>query len=306
MIKKNKDTPKDTQAGFVAIIGAPNAGKSTLLNAMVGQKISIVTHKVQTTRAQIKGIWTDATTQAVFIDTPGIFTDAKRPLEKAMVQCAWNSLEDVDLILFVVDASKKINDDVLMIVEKLKQMKTKSALVLNKVDQIKDKKELLELSLQFNTPTAFDHTFMISALQADRVADILTYLKTQLPKNPWFYPDDQVSDFSERFLSAEVTREKLFLFLHEEIPYNLTVETEAWENFDNGDIKIDQVIYVTNENQRKIILGKGGEMIKKVGQASRKELSDMFGAKVHLKLFVKVAENWMSDPTRFKNMGITT
>jgi GTP-binding protein Era len=297
-------SPIETQCGVVAIVGLPNAGKSTLLNAFIGQKVSIVTHKVQTTRTQVRGIWADVTSQVVFIDTPGIFMDPKRTLEKAMVQSAWSALDGVDLVLLVVDASRTPDNQVMDIVEKLKQRETKCALVLNKVDLVKDKTALLALSASLNSPQSFDMTFMLSALNEDRLDDVIKYIKEHIPVAPWLYPPDQVSDFSDRFLAAEVTREKLFINLHEELPYSLTVETEAWENFKRGDIKISQVIHVMTEGQRKIILGAKGEMLKRIGQQSRKELSELFGAPVHLKLFVRVSKNWINDPERYRHMGL--
>jgi GTP-binding protein Era len=290
--------------GFVALVGAPNAGKSTLLNALVGAKLSIVSPKVQTTRTRIRGVATEGRAQIVFVDTPGIFAP-KRRLERAMVAAAWAGAADADLVVVVVDAAAMAekkgapDDDTLRIVEGLRAAGRKAVLALNKVDKVKPP-VLLGLAERLNREGIFTDTFMISALDGSGVADLKRHLAQQLPEGDWLYPEDQLSDMPERLLAAEVTREQLFLQLHQELPYALTVETESWEEFADGSAKITQVIYVERENQKAIVLGKGGARIKAVGAAARKELAAMLGRTVHLFLFVKVRERWRDDPERYR------
>jgi GTP-binding protein Era len=292
-----------SRCGFVALVGAPNAGKSTLLNALVGAKLSIVTPKVQTTRTRIRGVATEGKAQIVFVDTPGIFAP-KRRLERAMVAAAWAGAADADLIVVVVDAAAAAeaggpDGDTLRIVEGLRTAGRNAVLALNKVDMLKPP-VLLGIAERLNREGIFTDTFMISALTGSGVADLKAHLASRLPEGPWLYPADQLTDMPERLLAAEVTREQLFLQLHQELPYALTVETESWEEFADGSVKITEVIYVERDNQKAIVLGKGGQRIKAVGAAARKELAAMLGRTVHLFLFVKVRERWREDPERYR------
>jgi GTP-binding protein Era len=293
-----------SRCGFVALVGAPNAGKSTLLNALVGAKLSIVSPKVQTTRTRVRGVATEGRAQIVFVDTPGIFAP-KRRLERAMVAAAWAGAADADLIAVVVDAAAMAekrgtpDDDTARIVEGLRSAGRKAVLALNKIDRLKPP-VLLGLAERLNREAIFSDTFMISALDGSGVADLKAHLAAHLPEGGWLYPEDQLSDMPERLLAAEVTREQLFLQLHQELPYALTVETESWEEFDDGSAKITQVVYVERENQKAIVLGKGGVRIKAVGAAARQELTAMLGRGVHLFLFVKVRERWRDDPERYR------
>jgi GTP-binding protein Era len=291
-----------SRCGFVAIIGAPNAGKSTLLNQLVGSKVAIVTHKVQTTRARIRGIAMEGDTQIVFVDTPGIFKP-KRRLDRAMVEAAWGGAGDADLIVMMVDMENGRDEDVTRIVDGLKSQHRRAILVLNKVDAC-PREKLLKTAAALNETGIFTETFMISALKGDGVSDLKKYIAGLMPPGPWHYPEDQAADVPLRSLAAEVTREKLFLRLHDELPYSLTVETESWEQKKDGSIRIAQVIFVERESQKKIALGKGGQTIKTVGQLAREELEEMLGCRVHLFLFVKVRENWGDDPARFREMGL--
>ena len=291
-----------SRCGFVAIIGAPNAGKSTLLNQLVGSKVAIVTHKVQTTRARIRGIAMEGQTQIVFVDTPGIFKP-KRRLDRAMVEAAWGGAGDADLIVLMVDMENGRDEDVTRIVDGLKSQGRKAVLVLNKVDAA-PREKLLKTAAALNETGIFTETFMISALKGDGVADLKKYLAGLMPPGPWHYPEDQAADVPLRSLAAEVTREKLFLRLHDELPYSLTVETESWEQKKDGSIRIAQVIFVERDSQKKIALGKGGQTIKTVGQLAREELEEMLGCRVHLFLFVKVRENWSDDRERYREMGL--
>lgn len=299
------DSTEQTRCGFAAIIGAPNAGKSTLINSIVGGKVSIVSSKVQTTRTRVLGIMAEGKSQVIFVDTPGIFKPSStNRMERAIVAAAWAGVEDADLILLVVDATKGLSRPVRPIIEELKKASgRKVALVLNKVDEI-HRPKLLELTVQMNEAYPFDATFMISARKGDGVQDLLKYVAKQMPEGAWHYPEDQMSDMSMRLMSAEVTREKLFRSVHEEIPYDLTVETETWEEFEDGSVKIDQVIYIAREGQKKIIVGKGGSMLGKIGQQAREELEGIMGCRVHLKLFVKVQENWIDDKERYDVWGL--
>lgn len=292
----------ETRCGFVAIIGAPNAGKSTLLNQLVGSKVAIVTHKVQTTRARIRGIAMEGNTQIVFVDTPGIFKP-KRRLDKAMVEAAWGGAGDADVVLLLVDAEYERAEDLERIIEGLKTQNRKAVLVLNKVDTA-NREKLLKLAARLNETNLFERTFMISALTGSGVDDLRRFLAGEMPFGPWHYPEDQAADVPLRSLAAEVTREKLFLRLHDELPYSLTVETEEWENRKDGSVRIAQVIFLERESQKKIALGKGGQTIKKVGQLAREELEEMLGCRVHLFLFVKVRENWSDDRERYREMGL--
>ncbi|HCX68449.1 GTPase Era [Parvibaculum sp.] len=298
----NTEKAGTSRCGFVAIIGAPNAGKSTLLNQLVGSKVAIVTHKVQTTRARIRGIAMEGDTQIVFVDTPGIFKP-KRRLDKAMVEAAWGGAGDADLVLLMVDAERERAEDLERILEGLKAQDRKAVLVLNKVD-VANHEKLLKLAQRLDATGLFTRTFMISAMSGDGVDDLRRYIAGEMPKGPWHYPEDQAADVPLRSLAAEVTREKLFLRLHDELPYSLTVETESWETKKDGSIRIQQVIFVERDSQKKIALGKGGQTIKTVGQLAREELQEMLETKVHLFLFVKVRENWSDDRERYREMGL--
>ncbi len=292
-----------TRCGFVALIGAPNAGKSTLLNRLIGAKVSIVSPKVQTTRSRVLGIVTEAATQIVLIDTPGIFAP-KRRLDRAMVAAAWSGAGDADRIVLLVDATKKkIDADTRAIIEGLKRDKRTAICAINKVDAVKQE-ALLKLAAELNAAFPFEHTFMVSAETGDGVEDLMAEVVAHLPEGPHHFPDDQLTDLPVRLLAAEVTREHLFRQLHEEVPYALTVETEAWEEFKDGSAKISQIVYVARDNQKAIVLGKGGSRIKQVREAAQKELEEMLERKLHLFLFVKVRENWQDDPERYREMGL--
>jgi len=295
-------TPAPTRSGFVAIIGAPNAGKSTLINRLVGAKVSIVTHKVQTTRAIVRGIATHGAAQIVFVDTPGIFKP-KRRLDEAMVTTAWGGAKDADIVMLVIDAERGIRGDADAILSNLSSGGQPKILVLNKIDKV-NIESLLELSRIANERVNFVRTFMVSALGGAGCKDILDYLAETLPEGPWYYPEDQISDLPMRQLAAEITREKLYLRLHQELPYSSHVETEKWEEKKDGSVRIEQVIYVERESQKKIVLGAKGETIRSIGQAARKDIGDILEQKVHLFLFVKVRENWGNDPERYREMGL--
>jgi GTPase len=292
------------RCGFVALVGAPNAGKSTLLNQLVGAKVSIVTPKVQTTRTRITGIAIEGTTQLVFVDTPGIFAKTKRRLERAMVASAWAGAADADQVVVVVDGTKKgIGDDGRRILTGLKETERKAILALNKIDLIK-RQELLPRVAQLSEAFDFDKVFMISAETGDGVPDLRKHLAGLMPEGPWLFADDDLSDLSERLLAAEVTREQLFLNLHDELPYELMVETESWKEFKDGSVKIQQVVYVRRASQKSIVLGKGGATVKAIGAQARRVLEAQLGRRVHLFLFVKVRDTWPDDPERFKAMGL--
>jgi len=291
------------RCGIVAVVGAPNAGKSTLVNQLVGAKVSIVTHKVQTTRTRIRGIAVHGDAQIVFVDTPGIFT-AKRRLERAMVQAAWAGVEDADVVLVIHDAGRRhISDETRQVIEGLAGARSEVVLVLNKVDLVKREK-LLELAAELSGLGSFSKVFMISALNGDGTKDLMGYLAKRMPEGPWLFPEDQLSDLSLRMLAAEITREKLFLNLHEELPYALTVETESWEDFKDGSARVQQVVYVGREQHKAICLGKGGKTIRLVREAAQKEMEAAIGQRIHLFLFVKVRENWINDPERYRNLGL--
>jgi GTP-binding protein Era len=292
-----------SRCGFVALLGAPNAGKSTLLNRLVGAKVAIVTRKVQTTRARLRGIAARGDSQIVFVDTPGIFAP-KRRLERAMVAAAWTGARDADLIALVFDANRgAIDPDTRLILDGLKDLGRPAILVLNKIDLVK-RPRLLELAARFEAEGPFDRTFMISAETGDGVEDLMDYFAAAMPAGPWHYPADQLSDLPLRLMAAEATREKLFEWLHDELPYALTVETERWQDFDDGSVKIEQTIYLQRDTHKAIVIGKSGSLIKEIRKDSQKELEDLLERKVHLFLFVKVRRNWLEDPERYRHWGL--
>ena len=291
-----------TRAGFVALIGEPNAGKSTLLNKMVGAKVSIVTHKVQTTRARIRGIVMEGRSQIVFVDTPGLFRPRRR-LDRAMVAAAWGGAADADLVVLLIEAQRGLTGGVQAILDALKERKGRVALAINKIDRVKAE-ELLALSQKLNEAFAFERTFMISADKGYGCADLKRWLAGELPEGPWFYPEDQIADLPLRMIASETTREKLTLRLHEELPYQLTVETERWEDKPDGSVRIDQVIYVARDGHKGIVLGNHGETIKQVGQQARADLMAFLERTVHLFLQVKVRPNWLEEKERFTEMGL--
>lgn len=291
-----------TRCGFIALIGAPNAGKSTLTNALVGSKVAIVTPKVQTTRTLLRGIAMVGNAQLVFIDTPGIFAP-KRRLDRAMVTTAWTGAHDADLVGLLIDAKQGLDDEAERVLKQLSEVRQPKVLILNKVD-IVDKTKLLALAQAANDRVKFETTFMISAMTGDGVEDVKNWFASKVPEGPWHFPEDEVSDAPLRMLASEVTREKLFLKLHQELPYQSTVETEIWKEQKDGSVRIEQTIYVERESQRKIVLGKGGQSIRNIGAASRKELMEILERPVHLFLFVKVRESWGDDPERYRAMGL--
>ncbi len=301
-------TTPNTRAGFVAIVGAPNAGKSTLVNAMVGSKVSIVSPKVQTTRMRVIGIaLADLTdggrAQAILVDTPGIFRVAKRRLERAMVAAAWRGAEDADLVALVVDAERGIGQETRAIIERLKVSRAPRFVILNKIDVV-PRENLLALTSELNSLLPFERTFMVSALKNDGVGDVLATLSALLPAGPFLYPEDQAADLPLRLLAAEVTREQVFLQLHQELPYEAAVETEKWEDRPDGSVRIEQIIYVQRDGQRAIFLGKGGARIKQIGARARHELAEMLERPVHLFLHVKVSERWADDPAHYRTIGL--
>jgi len=291
-----------TRCGFVALIGAPNAGKSTLANALVGSRVSIVTPKVQTTRALVRGIAIEGAAQLIFVDTPGIFSPRRR-LDRAMVATAWGSTHDADVVALLIDAHKGVHDDDEAILRTLPDVRAPKVLVLNKVDLV-DKPALLALAQTLNERLPFAVTFMISARSGDGVADLRRWLATNVPAGPWLYPEDQISDAPLRQLAAEITREKLYLRLHQELPYQSTVETDVWKELRDGAVRIEQTIYVERESQRKIVLGKVGQAIKAIGAAARADIAAAIEQPVHLFLHVKVREGWGDDPERYREMGL--
>jgi GTPase len=302
-LEPQKQTPQSpTRCGFVALVGAPNAGKSTLLNQLVGAKVSIVSRKVQTTRTQVKGIALSGISQIIFIDTPGIFAP-KRRLDKAMVTSAWGGAGDADVIALLIDARKGIDEEAADILGKLGKLKQPKILLLNKIDLIL-REELLALATQVNEFVPFEDTYMISALNGDGTPLLLEKLAQRMPLSPWLYPEDQVSDAPMRIMAAELTREALYNRLHNELPYQSTVETELWEQKKDGSIRIQQTIFVERESQKKIVLGKDGQTIKAIGQSARHQITELVEAKVHLFLFVKVRETWGDDPERYRMMGL--
>jgi len=294
--------PANSRAGFVAIVGAPNVGKSTLLNRLVGTKVSIVSPKVQTTRSRVLGICIEGEAQIIFIDTPGIFKP-KRRLDRAMVAAAWGGAGDADDILLLVDASRGFDGDTRDIVKRLHQTERKVTLAINKVDLV-PKPKLLKMATEMDATGVFSDIFMISAEMGSGVADLMAHLTAHVPKGPWLFPEDQISDMPGRLTAAEITREKLYLQLHHELPYAAAVETEGWKEIKDGSVRIEQVIYVERPTQKAIVLGKGGKRIKALGQAAREELEEIFERRVHLFLFVKVREKWGDDPERYRDLGL--
>ena len=294
--------PEATRCGFVAVIGAPNVGKSTLVNALVGGKVTIVSPKVQTTRSLVRGITLAGRAQLIFVDTPGLFAPRRR-LERAMVTTAWAGAKDADVAVLVVDAKRGLDAEADAILARLAGLAVPKALALNKIDLVA-KPVLLALARTANERVAFAATFMISALKGDGLADLKAWLAREVPLGPWLYPEDQMSDAPLRSLAAEITREKLFLRLHQELPYRSTVETEAWKEQPDGSVRIEQTIYVERDSQRKIVLGKGGQMIRAIGSEARKEIAALIGQPVHLFLFVKIREGWADDPERYREMGL--
>ena len=292
----------ETKAGFVAIVGAPNVGKSTLLNRLVGSKVSIVSPKVQTTRSRVLGICIENQAQVIFIDTPGIF-EPKRRLDRAMVAAAWGGAGDGDKVLLLVDATRGIDKNTRAIIKRLKKSGQKILLAINKIDLVK-KPKLLDLTAELNDSGVFSDIFMISAEKGDGVSDLMAFLCDRMAKGPWLFPEDQISDMPDRLTAAEITREKLYLQLHQELPYAAAVETETWQEKDDGSVRIEQVIYVERSSQKAIVLGKRGSRIKTLGQAAREELEDIFERRVHLFLFVKVREKWGDDPERYRDLGL--
>jgi GTP-binding protein Era len=299
---ENVVKPAATRCGYVALIGAPNAGKSTLLNQLVGQKLAIVTPKVQTTRSRLLGIATEDDAQLIFVDTPGIFAPRRR-LDRAMVAAAWAGATDADISVLLVDAARGVDDDTRRIVERLKTDRRPAILALNKIDLVR-RDTLLGLADQLSKQRNFDQIFMISGLTGDGVDDLFRHLAQAVPEGPFLFPPDQLSDAPERWLAAEVTREQVFLQLHDELPYSATVETEDWQERPDGSVRVAQVIYVRRPSQRAIVLGDGGKRIKTIGARARAELGAMLDRKVHLFLFVKVRENWLDDPERYRAMGV--
>lgn len=290
------------QSGFVALIGAPNAGKSTLLNQLVGQKLSIVSHKVQTTRTQLRGVVMVGDAQVIFVDTPGIF-QPKRRLDRAMVQSAWSGAGDADVIALLIDAAKGIAPDVKDIIDELKKREQTVVLLLNKIDLVA-REVLLPLTETLNDMGIFSDIFMISATKGEGIEDLKTFLASKMPEGPYLYPPDQLTDLPSRLLAAEITREKLFHHLHQELPYHITVETELYEERKDGSVKLEQTIYVTRKGHKGIVLGKGGETIKRIGKQAREDIGQLLGCKVHLFLFVKVREKWEDDPDRYTLWGL--
>ncbi len=299
------ETNHGTRAGFVALIGEPNAGKSTLLNRMVGAKVSIVTHKVQTTRARIRGIAIEARSQIVFVDTPGIFRPRRR-LDRSMVKAAWGGASDADIVVLLIEAHRGLTEGAQAIIDRLRDEMPRGkpvALAINKIDRVKAE-VLLALTQKMNEAFPFAKTFMISAERGYGVDDLREWLAAEVPAGPWFYPEDQIADLPMRMIAAEMTREKLTLRLHEELPYQLTVETDKWEDKPDGSTRIDQVIYVSRDGHKGIVLGNGGETIKSIGTAARAEISTFLDRKVHLFLQVKVRENWQEEAERYSEMGL--
>jgi GTP-binding protein Era len=297
-----EQAPAARRCGFVALIGAPNVGKSTLINALVGAKVSIVTPKVQTTRSLIRGIALEGDAQLIFVDTPGIFSPRRR-LDRAMVGTAWGSTQDADLVALLIDSRRGLKEDDEKILQGLGEIRPPKVLVLNKIDLV-DKLALLALTHEANQHASFAATFMISALSGDGVPDFKRWLAAHAPAGPWLYPPDQISDAPLRQLAAEITREKLYLRLHQELPYQSTIETEVWKELKDGAVRIEQTLYVERESQRKIVLGKGGQTLKAIGSAARAEIAAAIEQPVHLFLHVKVREGWADDPERYRAMGL--
>ena len=298
------DNQQNTKCGYVAVIGAPNAGKSTLVNFLVGAKVTIVSHKVQTTRNRILGIYTHDDAQIILMDTPGLFAPKTR-LDRAMVGAAWTGAEDADIVLYLFDVRKKFpNEEDMRIIETLRSKNYKHVwLVLNKIDQV-SRDSLLAVTKDLNEAYGFEKTFMISALKGDGVKELTHQLAQHLPSNPWMFADDQMTDLPMRLLAAEITREKIFNYLHEELPYAIAVETEEWEQFENGSVRIRQVIHVERDSQKGIVVGKGGTMLKRIGSDARHDLKQILETDVHIKLFVRVSDRWREDPVYFETWGL--
>lgn len=296
------ETSGETRCGFIALLGAPNAGKSTLMNTMVGAKVSIVTQKVQTTRTRILGVTALGASQLVFVDTPGIFKPRRR-LDRAMVAAAWSGAADADVVALLIDAGMRLEGDTRRIIDGLKKNDGRAVCVLNKIDTV-PRENLLGLIEELRAEELFTDFFMVSALKGHGIEELKQFLAGRLPVGPWHFPEDQLSDMNDRLFSAEITREKLFLNLHQELPYALTVETETWEPFDNGAVKVEQVIYVERASQKGIVLGKAGERIRRVRTLAQEDLQELLGRDVHLFLFVKVRENWGDDPERYRDWGL--
>lgn len=299
-METNNDRPN--RCGFVSLIGAPNAGKSTVTNNFVGSKVSIVSPKAQTTRTLVKGIGIYDNTQIIFLDTPGIFKP-KRRFDRSMVASAWSGAADGDILVLVVDAKRGFDNETRAIIDELNQQKRTAVLLLNKIDLIA-KEKLLPLAAALNAYGNFDETFMVSAATGEHIDDFYRYLADHLPESPWYYPEEHMSDLPLRLLAAEIVREKLFLYLQEELPYSLTVEPELWERRSDNSIRAEMTIFVEREGQKKIIVGRGGEMIKKIGQTARLELEELLEERIHLFLFIKVRENWSEDPARYQDWGL--
>jgi GTPase len=296
------ETDTDTRCGFVAMIGAPNAGKSTLVNRLVGTKVTIVSRKVQTTRSIVRGILIAGQSQIVLVDTPGIFAPRRR-LDRAMVETAWGGARDADLVALLIDAARGVDEEVEGLLSGLAEIRQPRLLILNKIDAVK-RDSLLALSDELNRKLSFERTFMVSALTGDGIEALVEWLANAVPQGPWLYPEDEVSDLPLRQLAAEITREKLFERLHQELPYQATVETEAWTDQQDGSARVEQTIFVERDSQKKIVIGKGGATIKAISMAARKEIGEIAEKPVHLFLFVKVRENWADDPERYRAMGI--
>ncbi len=296
------NAPEPTRCGFVALVGAPNAGKSTLLNALVGAKISIVSRKAQTTRALVRGIAIVGASQMVFVDTPGVFAPRRR-LDRAMVTTAWGGAGDADAVALLVDARRGVTPEVDTIVARLGDLRQTKLLVLNKIDLI-EKGTLLDLAASLAGRQAFAATFMVSALKGQGLDDVKSALATLMPQGPWLYPEDQVSDAPLRSLAAEITREKILERLHDELPYDITVETDAWKELSDGSARIEQTIFVARDSQKKIVIGDRGQMLKSIGAAARRDIGEAAETRAHLFLFVKVRENWADDPERYRAMGL--
>jgi GTP-binding protein Era len=302
MVEPEGGEPTGRRCGFIALIGAPNVGKSTLINAIVGAKVAIVSHKVQTTRTLLRGIATQGNAQLVFIDTPGIFQPRRR-LDRAMVAGAWMGAGDADIVGALIDAKRGLDDEALALMERLAGLARPKILIVNKIDLV-EKPTLLALVKDAIERVAFAATFMVSALTGDGIADLKDWLAGQVPVGPWHYPEDQITDAPLRQLAAEITREKLYLRLHQELPYQSTVETNSWKELKDGSVRIEQTIFVERMSQRKIVLGKGGQTIKAIGSEARREIADMAEQPVHLFLFVKVREAWGDDPERYREIGL--
>lgn len=300
---QGEQTP--TRCGFVAVIGAPNAGKSTLVNAMVGAKVTIVSHKVQTTRMPVRGIVVAGNSQIVFVDTPGIFAP-KRRLDKAMVEAAWGGAGDADVVALIVDAARGLDEDVSRIADKLQNVSNaRLVLLLNKVDRVSDKSRLLKLAQDLSERVPFERVFMISALNSSGLSDLKAYLADVMPEGPWHYPDEDITDIPMRLLAAEITRERIYHHLHDELPYAISVETTDWKELRDKSVRIEQTVYVERDSQKSIVLGKGGRTVKQVSSEARKELQSIVERPVHLFVFVKVRENWGDDPERYRDIGLS-